>query len=288
MLVLSSTLFRLMAFFAKLASAHLPGSQIAMIRFAVCLVPIILIPRYRRAATTFTRFDLLFYRGFFGGLAVLFYFMAIERIPVGLATLLNYTAPIFSGFFAAAFIGERLRGAIVVPLVVTFGGVILVVRAHATPGDLVGFGLWESLALLSAILSGAAVTAIRVARRTESSWSIFGSFSVFGLLATLPLGVYQWKQPTAGDWILMITVAVTSLGAQLLMTSALRWIEAISAGVMAQLAVVVSMICGAIWLNEHLTPRLLVGSALTIAGVLLVIVVTSRSTPTAFDEAPEQ
>jgi len=50
----------------------------------------------------------------------------------------------------------------------------------------------------------------------------------------------------------------------------------------------VSMICGAIWLNEHLTPRLLFGSALTIFGVVLVIVVTSRSAPTGFDEAPEQ
>ena len=288
MLVFSSTLFGIMAFFAKLASAHLPGSQIAMIRFAVCLLPILLVPKFRRATLTFTRIDLLFYRGFFGGLAVLLYFMAIERIPVGLATLLNYTAPIFSGLFAAAFIGERLKLRVVIPLAIAFTGVILVVRAHATPDHVTGFGLWESLGLLSAVLSGVAITAIRVARRTESSWSIFGSFSLFGLLATLPFGIYQWKTPTPGDWILLVTVAVVSIGAQMLMTSALRWVEAVTAGVMAQLAVVVSMICGAIWLNEHMTPRLLFGSALTIVGVVLVIVVTSRNAPTGFDEAPEQ
>lgn len=288
MLLFSSTLFGIMAFFAKLASARLPGSQVAMIRFAVCLIPMLLIPRYRKASLTFTRIDLLFYRGFFGGLAVLLYFVAIEHIPVGLATLLNYTAPIFSGLFAALFIGEPLRWRVIGPLAIAFTGVILVVRGHATPGELVGFGLWESLGLLSAVLSGAAVTAIRVARRTESSWAIFGSFSLFGLLATLPFGAYQWMTPTSEEWALLLMVALVSIAAQLLMTSALRWVEAVTAGVFAQLAVIISMICGSLWLNEHLTAMSLIGASLTMIGVLVVIVVGSHPAPSAFDVAPEQ
>lgn len=288
MLLFSSTLFGIMAFFAKLASARLPGSQVAMIRFAVCLIPLLLVPRYRKASLTFTRIDLLFYRGFFGGLAVLLYFVAIEHIPVGLATLLNYTAPIFSGLFAALFIGEPLRWRVIAPLAIAFTGVVLVVRGHATPGELVGFGPWESLGLLSAVLSGAAVTAIRVARRTESSWSIFGSFSLFGLLATLPFGAYQWMTPTSDEWALLLMVALVSIAAQLLMTSALRWVEAVTAGVFAQLAVIISMICGSLWLNEHLTTMSLIGASLTMIGVLVVIVVSAHPAPSAFDVAPEQ
>ena len=104
-----ATLFGVMAFTAKLASARLGGAQVAMIRFVVSLIPVFAVPRYRRAALTFTRVDLLFYRGFFGGLAVLCYFLAIEHIAVGVATLLNYTAPIFSGLFAALIIGDPLE-----------------------------------------------------------------------------------------------------------------------------------------------------------------------------------
>jgi drug/metabolite transporter (DMT)-like permease len=288
MLAASASLFGFMAFTAKLASARLGGAQIAMVRFLVSLVPIFAVRSYRQAAFTFHRIDLLFYRGFFGGLAVLCYFLAIEHIPVGVATLLNYTAPVFSGLFAAFFIGERLRLRVLLPLAAAFGGLLLVVHAHAQPGDLTGFGKWELVGAVSALLSGAAVTAIRVARRTESSWSIFASFSLFGFLACAPFGIAHWKNPTVGEWSLLVTVGVISIGAQLLMTSALRWVETVTAGVISQFAVVVSMILGAIWLNEIPNALSLLGSALTIGGVVSVMAVSARAESSTFDEPPEQ
>lgn len=288
MLVASATLFGLMAFSAKLASHRLGGAQVAMIRFAIACLPFLLITRFRRAAFTFQRLDLLFYRGFFGGIAVLFYFLAIEHIPVGVATLLNYTAPMFSGIFAAIFIGEAIRPRVVLPLLITFSGVLLVVHAHAGPGEFLGFGRWEVLGLTSAILSGAAVTAIRMARRTEGAWSIYASFSLFGLLATTPFGLWSWRNPSAREWMLLVAVGVFSIGAQLLMTYAFRWVETLIAGVISQLAVVVSMILGSVWLGDRITPMVALGSFLTIGGVITVMMVTSQRRDSAFDEAPEQ
>lgn len=285
MLALSATLFGIMAFFAKLAASRLGGGQVAMVRMTIGLLPALLIPAYRRAAFTFQRTDLLFYRGFFGGVAVLFYFIAIAHIPVGVATLLNYTAPIFSGLFAALFIGERLHARIVIPLAIAFTGVVLVIKAQAAPGETLGFGRWELLALASAILSGAAVTAIRMARRTESSWSIFASFSFFGLLATLPVAIPTWQNPTEREWLYLTAVGVVSIGAQLLLTSALRWVETVVAGVINQFAVIVAMVLGGILLEEHLSRLAIVGSALTIIGVVAVMTLTSKPQPSAFDEA---
>ena len=46
----SAMLFGAMAFAAKLASARLTGSQVAMIRFATGLLPALLVPRFRRSA----------------------------------------------------------------------------------------------------------------------------------------------------------------------------------------------------------------------------------------------
>lgn len=288
MLVASATLFGLMAFSAKLASARLSGAQIAMVRFSVGAIPFLAVARYRREAWAFQRTDLLFYRGFFGGVAVLFYFVAISHIPLGLATLLNYTAPIFSGMFAAIFIGESVRARAVLPLLLAFAGIFLVVRANALPGEALGFGRWELLGLFSAILSGAAVTAIRVARRTESSWSIYASFTLFGWLATVPFAIAQWKHPTLTEWGLLLAVGITSIGAQLLMTSALRWVDAVTAGAISQLAVIISMFLGALWLSELPTVMGMAGSLLTIGGVIMVIILTSKPVPSAFDEPAEQ
>jgi hypothetical protein len=67
--------------------------------------------------------DLLIYRGVFGGLAVLLYFLAIAHIPVGLATLLIYTAPVWSATFAALFIDEPVDLLLLLPMVRGQGGV---------------------------------------------------------------------------------------------------------------------------------------------------------------------
>lgn len=287
MLVCSATLFGAMAFTAKLASARIGGAQMATVRFLIHLIPILFIPRLWRASLQFGRVDLLFYRGVFGGLAVLLYFLTIEHIPVGMATLLNYTAPVFSGFFAAMFIGESVRPRVVIPLTVAFAGIFLVVRGSSGPGGM-GISRWALAGLGSAILSGAAVTSLRVARRTEGSWPIFASLSIFGVLATAPFAILHWKTPLLSDWVLLGLIGLFSIGAQLTMTHAYRWVETVTAGVISQLAVIISMVLGAVWLGERPTAMTLLGSILTLSGVVGIMWVTSIPHPSAFDEAAEQ
>lgn len=277
----AASLFGAMAFAAKLASARLTGSQVAMIRFAVGLLPCLLIPRFRRLSTTWQRLDLLFYRGLFGGIAVLCYFVAIEHTNVGVATLLNYTAPLFSGIFAALFIGERLPARVLIPLPIAFAGVIMVVQANARPGDIGGFGRWELVAIASAVASGAAVTAMRAARRGENSWAVYASFCFLGLLVTAPLGVWTWRNPTRSEWVSLVATSLFAIGAQLLLTFSLRWVDAMTVGVISQLAVIVAMALGAAFLGDRISSMAALGALLTIAGVVGVVYVTSLTKPTA-------
>jgi drug/metabolite transporter (DMT)-like permease len=290
LMVGSALLFGAMAFAAKLASARLSGSQVAMIRFATGLSPALLIPRYRRSAFTFQRLDLLFYRGFFGGLAVLCYFIAIEHINVGVATLLNYTAPLFSGTFSILFLREHISAKVLIPMPVALTGVFLVVHAHAHPGDILGFGTWELVGLFSAVLSGAAVTAMRAARQGENSWAVYTSFCLLGTLLTAPFGIATWKNPSGDEWLALAATSLFAIGAQLLLTFSLRWVDAMTVGVISQLAVVVAMLLGVTLLHEHVSALAVVGAALTIGGVVGVVYVTSwaKRTVVAADEvAPE-
>ena len=290
LMVASAVLFGAMAFAAKLASARLSGSQVAMIRFATGLLPALLIPRYRRSAFTFRRWDLLLYRGFFGGLAVLCYFVAIEHINVGVATLLNYTAPLFSGIFSIAFLREHISPKVLIPMPVALAGVFLVVQANARPGDILGFGTWELVGLASALFSGAAVTAMRAARQGENSWAVYTSFCLLGTLLTAPLAIATWKNPTGTEWWSLAATSLFAIGAQLLLTFSLRWVDAMTVGVISQLAVVVAMLLGVSLLDERLSTLAVMGAALTIGGVVGVVYVTSwaKRTVVAADEvAPE-
>jgi drug/metabolite transporter (DMT)-like permease len=283
MLVGSSTAFGVMAFFAKLASTRgIGGAEVAALRFATGLVPVLLVPDVRRRALTWQRRDLLLYRGFFGGVAVLLYFLTIDRVPVGLATLLNYTSPVFAGLYAALFIDEPVQPRVLPALAVALAGVFLVVRAHGDEGGGLShgpLGVWSAVGLLSAALSGAAVTAIRVARRTEGSWAVYTSFNAIGLLATAPFAIASWSTPDLRGWVCLVLVGLLSMVAQLLMTHAYRWIDNLRAGVVQQLAVFVAMAFGAVFLHESVTARTLIGSLLTVAGV--VAVVGWRSAPRA-------
>jgi drug/metabolite transporter (DMT)-like permease len=272
MMLAAATMFGLMAFSAKIASRRLAGPEVAIFRMAVGLLPCLLVPRYRRAAMHFQRVDLILYRGIFGGIAVMLYFLAIEHTTAGLATLLNYTAPIWSGLFSALFIGERVSMKVLVPLPFALVGIYFVV--HGGP---LGFGRWEIAGLLSAVASGAAVTAMRAARRAENSWSVYASFCFFGLLVNAPLALRDWKMPLGVDWIALAGTAAFAMGAQLLLTFSLRWVDAMTVGVISQLAVLIAMALGALFLEERITPMAAVGSALTIAGVVGVTYVTSLS-----------
>lgn len=287
-MVASAVLFGAMAFFAKVASARLSGPQVALFRFAIGLFPL-LVPRYRRAAFDFHRVDLLFYRGFFGGIAVLLYYIAIAHINVGVATLLNYTAPIFSGLFSMLFIGEKVSLKVLFPMPVALLGILLVVRARSLPGDFLGFGRWELIGLASGIASGAAVTVIRAARRTDNSWSIYMSFCVLGLVTCAPMAMTSWRTPDRAGAVALAVTSLLAIGAQLLMTFSLRWVDAMTVGVISQLAVVVSMLLSATLLHDSIPVVAMIGGALTIGGVIGVVYVTSvhKQAASADEIAPE-
>ena len=269
-MVVSAVCFAVMAVAAKLAADGLPGSEVAFFRFAFMLLPVLAVPSLARKAVTFERLDLLLYRGLFGGVAVLLYFLAIEHIPVGIATLLNYCSPVFSVAFAALFLDERADRRLLLPLAAALIGMVLAAGGGGSEGRL-RFGVWETVGLVSAILSGAAVTAIRAARRTEGSWSIYGSLTVFGLIATAPFGIAGFRAPALRQWLMLAAVGGFSVAAQLLMTHAYRWVTNLQAGVIMQLTVVLSLVLGAVLLGDRLAPLQLLGSALTLAGIIGVV-----------------
>jgi drug/metabolite transporter (DMT)-like permease len=268
----SALAFAVMALAAKLASRTLPGDQIAFLRFLLMLAPFALSPALARRALVVQRLDLLVYRGVFGGVAVLCYFLAIEHLAVGTATLLNYSSPIWAVIFASLFLGEHVEARLLVPLGLALAGLGLVTGAIGSGGGVLRLGVWELVGLASSVLSGAAVTAIRAARRTEGSWSIYGSFTVCGLVVSAPTALAGFRWPDAREWALLVVVGAASVAAQLLMTYAYRWVTNLQAGVFAQLTVVVTMALGVLLLGERFAPSQLAGAALAIVGVIGVIV----------------
>jgi drug/metabolite transporter (DMT)-like permease len=272
--VLSAVMMGGMAFAAKIAAlAGFSGPQIAFFRFLFGLFPLIFFAR-ELLATRGVRFDLLFYRCTSASAAVVLYFLAIEHGTVGGATLLNSTAPVFAAILSIVFLRERMSRRLLVMMAVALTGVVL--TANSFPS---GFGRWELAALLSAVASAAAVTSMRAARRDENIWSVYGSITIFGLLCTAPLAWTNWRTPSAPDWLPLLATGALAFGGQVLMTASLRWVNAVTVGVVAQLAVVVSMLLGYFFLGEALTLRLVAAALLTTGGVAGVLLFARTPVP---------
>ena len=127
----SAGLFAVMAMVARLLSATIPGPQVALVRFAIGIVATALAYALFHVELRPRRWGWLVSRGVFGGTAVLLYFASIEKIGVGMATLLNYTAPAWSLAFAWLFLRERPKRRAFLALALTLVGVALVATARS-------------------------------------------------------------------------------------------------------------------------------------------------------------
>jgi drug/metabolite transporter (DMT)-like permease len=286
-LVGSSSLFGVMAFLSKLATRTYDGATVGAARFLVGLVATLAIvaamPLVGARRPKPRRLGMLLSRGISGGAAVLCYFTALSRLPVGVATLLNNTAPVFAALFGRLFLAEPLGKRGLLALATTSIGALLVVLGQAPcAGDEGLRGIlphvesstvpWLLLGLLSGALSGIAMTSVRRLRQgahPESPLSIFFFFCAAGLLCTAPLA-RSLDTPTATEALLLGGVGVTSVVAQLLMNRALRWVPAAVASMLSQLAVVTAATLGVLVLHEPWTALSALGSAAIILGITLV------------------
>ena len=260
----AALVFAVMALATKVAAARLPWPQIAFIRFAIGLAACGLAATRIRMRPS-NKVGLLL-RGAYGGAAVFFYFLGIAHLPVGIATLLNYSAPVFTAMYAAAFLGEAITRATLGALSMTTVGVVLVIVGTAPAGSL-GFGRWQLVAVLSAMLSGAAVATIREVRKTDGSWEIFAAFCLAGAAISAVPAIRSWVPPRPGEWVTLAAVGVTSVIGQLLMTHALRYVRAAVGGIVAQLTPVTSLALGWAVFDDRIRALALAGAVLTLAGV---------------------
>ncbi len=264
-LLASAVLFAVMALLSKKATRTMHAAQVVFVRFAVGALVVFAQARVRRVKLVVVRRDLLLLRGVLGGFAVLVYFVGIERLPVGTATLFNYTSPVFTATFSAIFLHERLARGSVGAIAVALVGVVLVVVGQGQA--LGGAYVWQALALSSAVVSGAAVTAIRAARRTDGSWEVFGAFCTVGMVCAAPFMIGSWHTPSGGEWLLLAAVGLSAAAGQILMTHALLAVTAATAGVIQQVTVVAALALGHVVDGDPLSALSLFGAVLTVVGV---------------------
>ncbi len=265
-LVVGAVLFAGMTLFAKGATKEIPAAEVAFVRSAFGLLACGVAATRRRFVAT-NKWG-LFWRGFTGAVAVTCFFLAIEHLPVGIATLLNYTSPVFTALWAALLLGQRITRLTFIALLLTTCGIGFVLAGQAPPGSL-GLGLYQLIGMFGAIVSGLSMALIADVRRTDGAWEIFAAFSLGCLLVSAPLALVRPVMPSAYTWACLVGVGIFSVAAQLLMTHAMGFVPATISGVVNQLTPAVSLLVGWVVFSEHFGAKTAIGIGLTSCGAVL-------------------
>lgn len=270
-----------------LASVRIAGT--ALVLGAV----LVLTGRARTLRVTWRELPLLVVYGLAGvGLVQVSYFVAIERMPIGLALLLEYLAPLLVALVARFVLRERVSGLLWPALALTLGGLALALQLTGGGDGLDPVGVGAAL-VAAASFAAYFLLGERIVRHRDPLSTTFWGFAVPAVLATV---LSPWwgtvarasretvRLPDAlggAEVALLLLVAwvvlLGTLGPFAAETAALRWIPATTVTVVATLEPVGAAVLAWWWFGESLTPLQVVGFALVLGGVTLALYARGRA-----------
>jgi drug/metabolite transporter (DMT)-like permease len=220
-----------------------------------------------------------------GGLAFVqwFYFLAIHRVPIGIALLVQYLAPLLVALWARFVYHEPVRRRIWLALALALGGLALIVDI-GTGGGISGAGLVSSLAAAAAYMLYLLLAERAVGDRGAVAllfWGFGFATLFFSLLApwwSFPghrvgadvslLGHLSARQLPV--WVLITwLVCLGTIIPFFLLVSALRQLPATRVAIIAMLEPVVATVVAWAWLGETLRAPQLAGALVVLAAIVL-------------------
>ena len=298
MVLVAATLFGVNGAVSKVAlSSGLSSLRLTEARCAGACVGLVLLATLRRPGSLLLRrgeWRMLAVFGV-GGVAFvqLFYFLAINRLAIGIALLIEYLGPLLVAIWARTFGHELVRRRVWVALGMSLTGLVLMVQLWS--GGAVD-GLGVAFALICAVVFAAYLLLAEhgVAGRDPTSllawgflfatlfWTVvqpWWSFPGATVARTVPLRgeLAAWHLPV---WALVVWVVVLGTIAPFtLIVGALRHVTATRVGVVAMLEPVVATAVAWLWLQESLAPVQIAGAAVVLAGIVLAQTAKSVGEP---------
>jgi drug/metabolite transporter (DMT)-like permease len=272
----------------QLAALRCTGAAVGL--FAV-LAALRSLPRLRVPRTSLPHLAVLGVVG--AALIQWFYFEAIDRLPVGIAILLEFTGPVLVAVYARVVQRQQVGGGVWVALALSLVGLALVAEVW-TDARLDAVGLAAGLAA-AACLATFLLVGRHSSGTTDPLATAFWTFA-FASLFWVPLeplwrvdGSVLAEATTLGGrldgtdvpvWVALGAVIVFgTLLPYLLDLAALAHLSATTVGAVGMLEPVVASVVAWAWLEQALSPAQLLGGLVILAGVGIALRVGSDVAP---------
>ncbi|QDC89904.1 DMT family transporter [Candidatus Methylopumilus universalis] len=261
-MIIATFFFSLMGSFVKLGSTHFSSVELVFYRSFISLVFLFLyiVISHKEIKTPHLRKQID--RGVVGFLSLAFFFYAIAHLNLGSAMTLNYTSPIFLGFFLPFISHQKIKKSIFICTIVGFTGALLILDPH---------GEWQSwFAGLVGLVSGigaalAYIHVIQLSKLNEPDWRTVFYFTLVSSIGSgLWISFTDYQKLAWNDIWILIPLGLSATIAQIAMTRAYRLGNSIVIGTLSYLAIVFSGIISLLYFNETMRIEDVLGALMII------------------------
>lgn len=264
-MVVGAFWFSIMSLLVKLVGRRLPSMEIVFFRGLVQLgLTFAILHRARVQPILGHDRRRLVWRGVLGAAALACFMFSLTHLPLGEATLIQYTNPVFAILVASLVYREHAGRRELIALGASLVGVLLVTR----PGFLFGGAAstippgWALIALLGAAFSGSAYATIRQMPNERPEVVVF-YLPLMSLPMALPFAG-NWVMPTWSEWATLAGIGATTQIAQTAMTRGLQSERTARATMAGYSQIVFAGLWGVLLFREH-------PSSWTIAGAVIIL-----------------
>ena len=271
-MIFGSFCFGTMNALVKWTSDHADVWMIIMVRSAVIAFGVAAFAATRGISLKVNDKRTMLLRCSVGLLAMILYFTALGRIPIGQAVTLQYTGPLFVALLSGRILAEKVSSGVVALVMTAFVGIVLIISP-----DLGSIEPDALLALGSGFFAALAYMYVRELRKTDSPATVvfwFAAFSVFGSIIQAAPDIHSLDSTTIAS---LVGVGIGAGGGQIGITLAYHKANAAWGSAFSYLTVIVATFYGFAIFGETLTSADWAGGLLIVgSGVALVFVVPQK------------
>ncbi len=261
-ILLASLAFSFMNLLAKQLS-HLPVFELVFFRAigtsAICTFLLV----KNGIPVLGSRRPILILRAIVGFSSLTLFFWSLKTIPIGTATSLRFTSPIFAAILAVLILKEKIKPIQWLFFFLAFLGVVII-KGFDLRVETLGF-----LAIIaSAMLVGLVYILIRKIGESEHYLVIINYFMLVNILIGGLVSIFYWQTPIGIEWVFILSIGIVGFIGQFFMTQALQISESNMIVPFKYSEVIFSLILALLILGEQQTWISLLGIFLIMAGLI--------------------
>ncbi len=268
-MMLATLFFAIMNVAVKYVS-HIPAIEVIFFRSIVSFFMSGVALKAQKVNLLGRNKKILLIRGFAGTIALIMFFITVQRIPLASAVTLMFLSPIFTTVLGIWIVNERVKPIQWLFFITSFIGIVLVKGFDFRVSPLMAV-----LGIGAAFFSGVAYNMIRKLKTSEHPLVIIFYFPLVSLPVTGIYSLLNWTIPKGIDWIILIGIGVLTQVAQYFMTKSYQSEQLAKVANINFIGIIYALGFGYVLFDETFNFMTYLGMTLVMIGVVLNVVYKS-------------